>query len=119
VAKPEEAARKQIGALRTLAGWFVCTAAETNICAHRSVAVHKLRPKQGHRFADYKLCVDGRPAASDSAESSKLAEAAPESHSRDSTVLDWMQKLPQLEKKELWPALSRGIAGHRIYGAMS
>ena len=58
---PEQDARRQIDKLLVQAGWRVCDADQTNITAHRGVAIREF-PLPGHGFADYLLYVDGRAA---------------------------------------------------------
>lgn len=58
---PEQDARRQIDRLLVQAGWHVCDADQTNITAHRGVAIREF-PLPGHGFADYLLYVDGKAA---------------------------------------------------------
>ena len=58
---PEQDARRQIDQLLVQAGWHVCDADQTNITAHRGVAIREF-PLPGHGLADYLLYIDGRAA---------------------------------------------------------
>jgi type I restriction enzyme R subunit len=62
VAGSERAARAQIDALLTAAGWAVRDPSDANISAHRGVAIREFPLKSGHGFADYLLYVDGKAA---------------------------------------------------------
>jgi type I site-specific restriction endonuclease len=60
--RPEEAARNQIDAALTQAGWLVQDAAAVNLFAGRGVAVRDFPLRHGHGVADYLLYVDTQAA---------------------------------------------------------
>jgi type I restriction enzyme, R subunit len=44
------------------AGWHVVDPGDVNLSAFRGTAIRNFSLMPGHRFADYLLCVDGKPA---------------------------------------------------------
>ena len=79
--KPEAAARENIDAALSAAGWFVQDKRQTNLRAGLGVAIREFKGKAGHGFADYLLYVDGKAigAVEAKAEGTTLTGVEPQS----------------------------------------